>query len=100
MPNVPGSKLIYFCLLKGASFVNSHATNIVLLYFATNELAHASHAKLAHANQVKLSHANHVKTKNQLTLNCNRFSAYNVINQSKEISQPEKRTFFFIHCYF
>ena len=74
MPNVPGSKLIYFCLLKGASFVNSHATNIVVLYFATTKLAHASHANLAHVNQVKLSHANHGKTKNQLTLNCNSFS--------------------------
>ena len=74
MPNVPDSKLIYFCLLKGASFVNPQATNIVLLYFATTRLAHASHAKLAHVNQVQLSHANHVKTKNQLTLNCNSFS--------------------------
>ena len=55
--------------MKGESFVNSHATNLVLLYFATTKLAHASHAKLAHANQVKLAHANHAKTKNQLKLN-------------------------------
>ena len=94
----PWQQLNFVCLLKGASSVNLHATNLVPLYFATIKLPHTNHAKLAHANHVKLAHANHVKTKNQLTINCNSLSPQNVINQSKEITQPEKRTFFIIHC--